>query len=96
MKALAERLGAPRLSFGSPELLAATLGVTPGSVTPFALVNDAVHAVRVVLEEAMLAHDPLNYHPLVNTGTTAIAPQDLLRFIRACGHEPRILPLGDS
>jgi Ala-tRNA(Pro) deacylase len=96
MKALAERLGAPRFSFGSAALLAATLGVTPGSVTPFALVNDALHAVRVVLEEAMLAHDPLNYHPLVNTETTALAPRDLLRFIRACGHEPRILPLGDG
>jgi len=96
LKALAERLGAPRFSFGSPELLEATLGVTPGSVTPFALMNDEGHAVRVVLEEAMLAHDPLNYHPLVNTETTAIAPQNLLRFIRACGHEPRVLALGDG
>jgi Ala-tRNA(Pro) deacylase len=93
LKALADSLGAPRFSFGSPELLEETLGVTPGSVTPFALMNDPAHAVRVVLEEAMLTHDPLNYHPLVNTATTAVAPEDLLRFIRACGHEPRILAL---
>jgi Ala-tRNA(Pro) deacylase len=96
LKALAERLGAPRFSFGSPELLERTLGVTPGSVTPFALMNDAAHAVRVVLEEAMLAYEPLNYHPLVNTQTTAVGPEDLLRFIRACGHEPRIVALRDS
>ena len=96
LKALAERLGAPRFSFGSPELLERTLGVTPGSVTPFALMNDTEHAVRVVLEEAMLSQDPLNYHPLVNTQTTAVAPEDLLRFIRACGHEPRIVTLGEG
>jgi Ala-tRNA(Pro) deacylase len=96
LKALADRLGAPRFSFGNPELLLATLGVTPGSVTPFALINDPGHAVRVVLEEGMLALDPLNYHPLVNTATTAVAPQDLLRFIRAGGHEPRVITFGDG
>jgi Ala-tRNA(Pro) deacylase len=92
---LAARLGAPRFSFGSPELLAATLGVTPGSVTPFALVNDAAHRVAVVLDEEMLARDPLNYHPLDNAMTTAIAPADLVRFIGDCGHRPRILHLSD-
>jgi Ala-tRNA(Pro) deacylase len=91
LKRLAEALGAPRFSFGSAELLYEVLGVRPGSVTPFALANDAPRRVEVVLDQAMLAHDPLNYHPLDNTRTTAIAPADLLRFIAWCGHRPRLL-----
>jgi len=91
LKRLAEVLGAPRFSFGSAELLYEVLGVTPGSVTPFALVNDTTHRVALVLDRAMLDHDPLNYHPLDNTRTTAIAPADLLRFIAWCGHRPRVI-----
>jgi Ala-tRNA(Pro) deacylase len=94
LKTLADQLGAPRFSFASPALLHETLGVLPGSVTPFALMNQSAKDVRVVLEEEMLAEDPLNYHPLVNTATTAIASADLLRFLRASGHEPRLVPLG--
>jgi Ala-tRNA(Pro) deacylase len=90
LNALSRQLGAPRFSFGSAELLMATLGVPPGSVTPFALMNDAERSVRVVLDEAMLALDPLNFHPLRNDRTSAITPGDLLRFIRACDHEPVI------
>ncbi len=93
LKRLAAALGAPRFSFGSGELLHAVLGVRPGSVTPFALANDKAHQVTVVLDGAMLDHDPLNYHPLENDKTTAIAPRDLLRFIADCGHRPRILDL---
>jgi len=70
--------------------------VRPGSVTPFALVNDSAQRVRVVLDRGMLEYDPLNYHPLENDRTTAIAPADLLRFISACGHIPIILELGGS
>jgi Ala-tRNA(Pro) deacylase len=95
LKALADRLGAPRFSFASPAQLHETLGVAPGSVTPFALMNTAGQTLRVVLQDEMLARDPLNYHPLVNTATTSIAPADLLRFIAACGHQPRRLPFGD-
>jgi Ala-tRNA(Pro) deacylase len=73
----------------------AALGVEPGSVTPFALVNESAAAVTVVLDAEMLMRDPLNYHPLVNTATTALAPADLLRFLAACGHRPRILDLAD-
>jgi len=91
LKALADRLGAPRFSFGSAELLCEVLGVRPGSVTPYAAINDVEHRVTVVLQQAMLAHDPLNYHPLENTRTTAIAPADLVRFLEACGHAPRII-----
>ena len=93
LKRLAGRLGAPRFSFGNAELLYQTLGVRPGSVTPFALVNDRERRVGVVLDRGMLECDPLNYHPLENDRTTAIAPGDLLRFVAACGHEPMLLDL---
>jgi Ala-tRNA(Pro) deacylase len=93
LKALADQLGAPRFSFGSPDLLYEVLGVRPGSVTPYAVVNDAAGRVRVVLQRAMLTHDPLNYHPLENTRTTAVAPADLVRFLEACGHPPLIADL---
>jgi len=96
LKRLAAQLSAPRFSFGNPELLYETLGVRPGSVTPFALVNDREQRVRVVLDRGMLERDPLNYHPLENDRTTAIAPADLLRFIVACGRTPIILELGGS
>jgi len=93
LNALARQLGAPRFSFGSAELLRATLGVEPGSVTPFAIMNDTSGSVRVVLDEAMLALDPLNFHPLRNDRTTAITAADLLKFLRACQHEPVITTL---
>lgn len=90
---LAKELQVARFSFGSAELLMELLGVLPGSVTPFALINDAEQRVRVVLDEKMLTHDPLNFHPLRNDRTTALSPNDLLKFIRATGHEPAIIPL---
>jgi Ala-tRNA(Pro) deacylase len=93
LKALADHLGAPRFSFGSAPLLHSALGVTPGSVTPFALINDDERRVSVVLDAEMLAIDPLNYHPLVNTATTAVSPADLLKFIAATGHEPRVIEM---
>jgi len=93
LNALSKQLGAPRFSFGSPELLVATLGVPPGSVTPFALINDPAAKVRVVLDAGMMALDPLNFHPLRNDRTTAITSSDLLKFIRACGHAPLIAEL---
>jgi Ala-tRNA(Pro) deacylase len=71
------------------------LGVRPGSVTPFALVNDVERFVTPVLDAAMLECDPLNYHPLANDRTTAISSDDLLRFITASGHEPCIVELRD-
>lgn len=91
LKSLHKVIGSGRLSFGSAELLHEVLGVTPGSVTPFALINDTDRRVTVILDEAMMRHDLLNYHPLENTATTNIARDDLLRFIRSCGHEPRIV-----
>lgn len=93
VNALARALGAPKMSFGPPEDLMALLGVIPGAVTPFGLANDLDRRVTPVLDQEMLAIDPLNYHPLDNAMTTAIAPRDLLAFIAACGHTPRILSL---
>ncbi|WP_395689332.1 prolyl-tRNA synthetase associated domain-containing protein [Aestuariivirga sp.] len=88
LKAAPAKIGSRRLSFGKPELLREVLGVEPGSVTPFGLINDADRRVNVVLDKAMMAQDLLNYHPLVNTATTTIRAVDLLAFIRSCGHEP--------
>ena len=93
MKELRRRIGAAQLSFGKPELLAEVLAVEPGSVTPFALVNDPDHRVNVILDAEMMTYDPLNYHPLINTATTAIAPADLLAFIAECGHQARVVEL---
>jgi Ala-tRNA(Pro) deacylase len=93
LKKLAQRLAAPRFSFGSVADLHRVLGVRPGSVTPFALVNDVERIVTPVLDAAMLEQDPLNYHPLENDRTTAIAPADLLHLIAASGHVPRIVEL---
>ncbi len=94
LKALAVLIGAARLSFASPERLAAHLGVVPGAVTPFALINDDRLAVRVIVDAGMMAADRAHFHPLSNDATTAIAPVDLLRFIRSLGHEPTLVDLG--
>jgi Ala-tRNA(Pro) deacylase len=72
-------------------LLTELLGLRPGSVTPFGVINDAEKRVRVVLDESLMRHDRLNFHPLENTATTTIARADLLTFLRHTGHEPRIL-----
>lgn len=94
LKRFHARIGSGRLSFGKAELLQETLGVTPGSVTPFALINDTQKKVRVVLDKGLMAHDTVNFHPLENTATTSISPQGLLAFIRDCGHEPTIIDIG--
>jgi Ala-tRNA(Pro) deacylase len=93
LKLVAKRLGLGRLSFGKPERLLDLLGVTPGSVTPFALINDPEARVIVAVDAALLAFPEVNFHPLENTATTRVATDDFLRFIRACGHQPLILPL---
>jgi Ala-tRNA(Pro) deacylase len=91
LRALHRVLGATgRFSFGSAELMHELLGVTPGSVTPFAVINDSARRVTVVLDAALMAHAVLNFHPLVNTGTTTISRDGLLKFLDATGHPPRI------
>ncbi len=91
LKRLGEVLGAGRLSFGSAERLKRHLGVEPGSVTPLALINDEVRAVRLALDRGLGDGAPVNVHPLINTMTTAMTGADLLRFFAATGHEPRWL-----
>ena len=93
LKALAPLIGAARLSFGSPERLAEHLGVAPGAVTPFAVINDGAGAVRLVIDAAMMEATLANFHPLSNDATTAIAPADLLRFAEATGHAPAVVDL---
>ncbi len=93
LKALAAALGAGRFSFGSAERLLRYLGVPPGSVTPFAVINDRADLVRVVLDSVLLEGAAIHCHPLVNHMTTAIAPEDLMRFLEAEHHAPKILDL---
>ncbi|HSM41991.1 MAG TPA: prolyl-tRNA synthetase associated domain-containing protein [Afifellaceae bacterium] len=93
MKGLHRQIGSARLSFGKPELLDEVLGVIPGAVTPFALINDTGHRVDLVLDASLMRHDMLNFHPLDNSATTTIAREDLLTFLKANGHEPLIMDL---
>ena len=94
LRSLHRALGASgRFSFGSAELMGELLGVTPGSVTPFAVINDKDRRVTVVLDAALMAYATLNFHPLVNTGTTTISREGLLKFLESTGHLPRIEPL---
>jgi Ala-tRNA(Pro) deacylase len=95
LKALGQALGAGRFSFASAARLMTYLGVLPGAVTPFAVINDTEGRVQVVLDQAVLDCDPVNAHPLVNDRTAAVAPGDLVRFLEAVGHPPRIPDLGN-
>lgn len=90
---LSRLLGVPRFRFATPEQLFEHLGVTPGSVTPLALVNDATHRVRFVCDEKLLAQPQLNVHPLENTATTTLRTADFLAFLKATGHDPLVVDL---
>ena len=91
LKGLHRQLGASgRFSFGSSDLLREVWGVDPGAVTPLGAINDTQGRVTVVLDAAMMEHETLNYHPLVNTMTTSIARNDLVKFLQSTGHIPRI------
>jgi Ala-tRNA(Pro) deacylase len=80
-----------RVSFGKPGALMELLGVVPGAVTAFGLINDDRRVVTFVIDEALLEHDVINAHPLTNEATTSIKADDLLAFARATGHEPYVL-----
>jgi Ala-tRNA(Pro) deacylase len=86
-------IGSKRLSFGSPKRLMHYLGVIPGAVNPFAIMNDRNRAVQVVLDRNILEHEPLNFHPLDNAMTTAVSADDFLRFLDAEAHSPLIVRL---
>lgn len=93
VNALARLLGAPRMSFAKPERLHAVLGVIPGAVTPFALINDLERRVRPVVDEKLLRHAEVNFHPVDNAATTTIASTDLLKFMDALGYTPLLIDL---
>lgn len=91
LKGLHRLLGATgRFSFGSADLLREVWGVVPGAVTPFGAINDTEGRVTVVLDAALMTHETVNFHPLVNTMTTSIGRDDLVRFLESTGHMPRI------
>ncbi|MBF0301817.1 MAG: prolyl-tRNA synthetase associated domain-containing protein [Desulfamplus sp.] len=93
IKEIAKKIDAKNPSFGKPELLEEVMGVTPGSVTPFAVINIKNQDVKIVLDEEMMEHSLLNFHPLVNTATTTIASCDLLKFMEHCDKKPDIIRL---
>ncbi len=93
MNALQKILGSARLSFARPEYMVEKLGVEPGAVTPFVAINASSLEVQFVLDRAMMACDILNYHPLHNGATTAIASKDLLSFLHHCGHAPLLIDI---
>ena len=91
LKRLPAVIGSARLSFGNEQTLYEALGVRPGSVTVFALINDEARRVRLVLDKALLEHETVNFHPLTNTATTAISREGLSSFLEALGVEPTIV-----
>lgn len=91
IKDVAKKIDAKNPSFGKAELLEEVLGVPPGSVTPFAVINIKSHDVKIVLDEEMMENDLLNFHPLVNTATTTISSKDLLKFMEYCHQKPQII-----
>ena len=93
LKTLHHKLGAGRFSFGSADLMLELLGVSPGAVTAFGVINDTSHRVTVVLDTGLMENAIINCHPLVNTMTTSVARDDLLKFFAATGHTPRIEPV---
>jgi Ala-tRNA(Pro) deacylase len=91
LRALPKTIGSARLSFGAAELMLDTLGVTPGSVTAFALMNDVDRRVRFVIDKALWDADAVNFHPLVNTATTRVTADGLRRFLEAVGVVPVVV-----
>ncbi len=96
IKKLADVIGSGKLSFGSAERLWEYLGVRPGSVCPYSIVNDTNNEVNIFLDASMMNDDILNFHPLINTMTVSVAPKDLVRFIESTGHTPHIVDLSPA
>lgn len=89
-------LGCGRLSFGSPDRLWRHLGIRPGSVCPYTILNDPQHKVRLVLDAAMMRAEIVNYHPLDNAMTIGHSPADLLKFVESTGRVPFVLDLAQT
>ncbi|SMC69447.1 Ala-tRNA(Pro) hydrolase [Desulfocicer vacuolatum DSM 3385] len=93
IKELAKKIGAKSPSFGKPDLLMEVLGVIPGAVTPFAVINIQDQPVKIILDQDLMENDLLNFHPLVNTATTTITPADLMKFMEHCNQSPEIIKI---
>jgi Ala-tRNA(Pro) deacylase len=93
---LEKKLGGGRLSFGKPDLLLEILGITPGSVTPFALLNDSARRVTVVLDCDLMRAEWVSCHPLRNDASTTLRAEDLLKFIKSLGYEPLLVDCGSA
>ncbi len=91
LKRLHHVIGSARLSFGNAALMEQTLGVTPGSVTAFGLINDTAHRVRFVLDRTLAEAELVNFHPLTNTATTTVTGAGLRRFLDAIGVSPMVV-----
>lgn len=97
LKRLHETIGGQgRVTFASADQMRALLGIEPGSVTPFAAMNDTGGAVTVVLQAALMEYETLNFHPMINTATTTLSRADLIRFLDAVGHPPMIVALPEA
>lgn len=96
IKKLQSLIGADKLSFGSADRLWDYLGVRPGSVCPYAIINDRGGEVRIFLDKSMMNTDRVNYHPLINTMTIGTTPENLLRFIESTGHTPHVIDLSSA
>lgn len=93
---IGQRAGSPRMSFANPDLMMEVLGLAPGSVTPFALLNDEDRIVRVILDRDMMASELVNFHPLHNAASTTLGSKDLLKFLNALGYEPVTMDCGPT
>ena len=86
LRGIADQIGDGKLSFASPEHLMTHLGVMPGSVSPFGLINDREHHVRVVIDRDLTAAERVSFHPNINTVTLTLARADFDRFLADCGN----------
>ena len=93
IREVGKKVGAKNMSFGKPALLEDVLGVIPGAVTPFAVINDVEKKVNVILDKEMMDNELLNFHPIVNTATTTISSRDLIKFMAHCGQNFEIIQL---
>ena len=93
---LHKRIGTKRLSFGKPEALLELLGVVPGSVTVFSVLNDTEHKVRLILDKALFEYEAVWFHPMRNTASTRIKPDDIKTFAEATGHPPTLIDFGQD
>ena len=93
---LHKRIGTKRLSFGKPDALLDLLGVVPGAVTVFSVLNDTEQKVRLILDKALFTHDAVWFHPMRNTASTRMAPQDIVTFAEATGHTPTLIDFSED